>query len=51
MNIKFSNRFLFFFGVLFAIMNLISPNVILSFLFGVCFGFIFLNFNSKKLGD
>jgi len=49
MRVRLSNGFLLFMGIIFGVLNFFTPNLILSFLFGTCFGLIYLNHKLDKL--
>ena len=48
MRIRFSNGFLFFCGTTTGIINLFYPSIFGSFVFGGCFGLIYLNYKERK---
>lgn len=48
MRIEFSNGFLLFMGTVFGLINVWWPSIFLSFMFGLCFGQIYLNIKRNK---
>jgi len=50
MRIRFSNPFLAIIGSIFGIISFFTHSIGPSFLFGVCFGMIYLNYREEKNG-
>lgn len=51
MKIRFKNPFLAFWGTFWGVLNIFYPTLLGSFMFGLCFGFIYLNFKEEKNGN
>ena len=47
MKVRFTNQFLLTMGITFGTLNVFFPSLFLSFMFGTCFGAIWLNFYEK----
>lgn len=48
MKITFNNNFLLFLGTIFYILSWFTKSLLPSFIVGICFGFIFLNWKDEK---
>jgi len=48
MKIRFTNPFLASLGTIFYIISWYTTSLVPSFLFGVCFGMIYLNYRDEK---